>query len=413
MTFMERVAPIVDDTIAALSGVRFVEDPIAGVRYSRATSIVSSAYKRHGRILEIALRESLRDSNRHKVWHDDAFRVSREADALASTQELDACRLSTLPYGQSVRKIQIDMVAFDSADQSIRAYEIKRGNGQFDAGKIRSITRDLKCIQVLLKSYGEFCRLKPTAAESKIIFYYGIRSIPRPWSLVKDDLDEHFGFPVSKPMTTSERGCTLFSTRRKYGVIYADPPWSFRNWSAKGTGRNAVSHYDCLDFSALASLPVARLAADDCALFLWATDPLLPRAFELIQRWGFEYKTVAFYWVKLNSAARHDADYFTGLGYWTRANPEQCLLATRGKPPRRAKDVKRLVVEKRREHSRKPDCVRERIERLVGGPYLELFARETKQGWDCWGNQASLFDQGPVVTRRQPSRLIDAVELPL
>jgi len=146
-------------------------------------------------------------------------------------------------------------------------------------------------------------------------------------------------------MTTSERGCTHFSTRRKYGVIYADPPWSFRNWSAKGTGRNAISHYDCLDFSALASLPVARLAADDCALFLWATDPLLPRAFELIQRWGFEYKTVAFYWVKLNSAARHDADYFTGLGYWTRANPEQCLLATRGKPPRRARDVKRLVVE--------------------------------------------------------------------
>jgi N6-adenosine-specific RNA methylase IME4 len=158
-------------------------------------------------------------------------------------------------------------------------------------------------------------------------------------------------------------------------------------------------------------LPVARLAADDCALFLWATDPLLPRAFELIQRWGFEYKTVAFYWVKLNSAARHDADYFTGLGYWTRANPEQCLLATRGKPPRRARDVKRLVVEKRREHSRKPDCVRERIERLVGGPYLELFARETKQGWDWWGNQASLFDQGAVVTRRQPSRLVETAEL--
>ena len=104
------------------------------------------------------------------------------------------------------------------------------------------------------------------------------------------------------------------------------------------------------------------------------------RAFELIEAWGFEYKTVAFYWVKLNSAAKHDADYFTGLGYWTRANPEQCLLATRGKPPRKAKDVRRLVVEKRREHSRKPDCVRERIERLVAGPYLELFARETKKG---------------------------------
>jgi hypothetical protein len=196
MTFMERVAPVVDETIAALSKVKFVEDPIAGAKYSRATSIVSSAYKRHGRILEIALRESLRESNRHKVWNDERFRVSREADALANTQELDACRQTTLPYGQSVRTLQVDMVAFDNADQSIRAYEIKRGNGQFDAGKIRSITRDLKCIQVLLKGYGEFCKLKPASAESKIIFYYGVRSIPRPWSLVKGDLDEHFGFPV-------------------------------------------------------------------------------------------------------------------------------------------------------------------------------------------------------------------------
>lgn len=212
-------------------------------------------------------------------------------------------------------------------------------------------------------------------------------------------------------MTTSEQNFTHFSTRRKYAVILANPPWSFRNWSAKGTGRNAVSHYDCLDFSSLAALPVSEFAADKCALFLWATDPLLPRALELIQAWGFEYKTVAFYWVKLNSAAKHDADYFTGLGYWTRANPEQCLLATRGKPSRQAKDVRRLVVEKRREHSRKPDCVRERIERLVKGPYLELFARETKRGWDCRGDQVALFDHGPVATRRQPSRLVDAPAL--
>jgi N6-adenosine-specific RNA methylase IME4 len=214
-------------------------------------------------------------------------------------------------------------------------------------------------------------------------------------------------------MRTSGRSSTPFSTRRKYGVIYADPPWSFRNWSAKGTGRNAVSHYDCLDFPSLAALPIADLAADDCALFLWVTDPLLPRGLELLKAWGFEYKTVAFYWVKLNSAAQHDAHYFTGLGYWTRANPEQCLLATRGKPSRRAKDVRRLVVEKRREHSRKPDCVRERIERLVAGPYLELFGRQTKRGWDCWGNQRSLFDRGSVATRRQSSRLVEAPSLTL
>jgi N6-adenosine-specific RNA methylase IME4 len=208
-------------------------------------------------------------------------------------------------------------------------------------------------------------------------------------------------------MTTFGSNFTPFSMRRKYGVIYADPPWSFRNWSTKGTGRNAVSHYDCLDAAALASLPVADLAARDCALFLWATDPLLPRAIELIKAWGFEYKTVGFYWVKLNARAKHAADHFTGLGYWTRANPEQCLLATRGKPMRRAKDVRRLVVENRREHSRKPECVRDRIERLVDGPYLELFARETKRGWDCWGNQSHLFDGDAPNTRRQPSRLID------
>ena len=214
-------------------------------------------------------------------------------------------------------------------------------------------------------------------------------------------------------MTTSEHGSTHCLKHRKYAAIYADPPWSFRNWSAKGTGRNAVSHYDCMDFDRLAALPIQHLFADDCALFIWATDPLLPRAIDLMRAWGFEYKTVAFYWVKLNSAAKHHADFFTGLGYWTRANPEQCLLATRGKPVRRAKDVRRLVVEKRREHSRKPDCVRDRIERLVAGPYLELFGRETKPGWDCWGNQTGLFDAGTVQTRRQPSRLVEAASPPL
>src|SRR2546423_15550819 len=109
----------------------FVEDPIAGVKYSRATSIVSSAYKRHGRILATALRESLRESNRHHVWQDDAFKVSRAADALVGSQSEDACRQSALPYGDKVRSVQVDMISFDDADRTIRAYEIKRGNGHF------------------------------------------------------------------------------------------------------------------------------------------------------------------------------------------------------------------------------------------------------------------------------------------
>src|SRR4051795_5075994 len=101
--------------------------------------------------------------------------------------------------------------------------------------------------------------------------------------------------------------------KRKYGAIYADLPWYFRNWSAKGTGRNAVSHYDCMDFEAMARLPVQELAAEDCGLFLWAIDPLLTKALELVAAWGFEYKTVGFYWVKQNKA---------GEGFFTRREPD-------------------------------------------------------------------------------------------
>ena len=195
----------------------------------------------------------------------------------------------------------------------------------------------------------------------------------------------------------------------KYGAIYADPPWNFKNYSDKGTGRNAVSHYDCSSLNDLKRLPVADLAQKNCALFLWVTDPMLPAGLDLIRAWGFEFKTVAFYWVKLNTKADvsklSERDLFTGLGYWTRANPEQCLLATRGKPPRQARDVRRVILSKRREHSRKPDEVRKRIQRLVVGPYLELFSRESAPDWDAWGRQTGLFDAGPVPTRRQPSKL--------
>jgi N6-adenosine-specific RNA methylase IME4 len=196
---------------------------------------------------------------------------------------------------------------------------------------------------------------------------------------------------------------------KRYGVIYADPPWNFKNFSEKGTGRNAVAHYQCMDFDQIAAMQPQRWGAKDCVLFLWATDPLLPKALELIAAWGFAYKTIGFYWAKTNKRADLGAlspdDFFTGLGYWSRANVEQCLLATRGSPPRMAKDVKRLVISPRREHSRKPDQIYSRIERLTRGPYLELFARQSRPGWDRWGDQVGLFDAGPVPTRNRPSNM--------
>ncbi len=218
----------------------------------------------------------------------------------------------------------------------------------------------------------------------------------REWTGVDSD-GHHAGVFLVFP-----RNWTPMHTSR-YGVIYADPPWHFRNYSARGEGRNATSHYDCLSLEQLAALPVVDWADDDCALFLWAVDPLLDQAFKLLKSWGFTYKTVAFYWVKTNKI--DTGTFFTGLGYWTRANPEQCLLATRGNPKRQATDVQRLLVAARREHSRKPDETYERIERLVEGPYLELFARQARTGWDAWGDQTALFENGAVQTRRRPSRL--------
>ena len=183
----------------------------------------------------------------------------------------------------------------------------------------------------------------------------------------------------------------------KYKVIYADPPWTFSTYSAKGKGRSAEAHYDCLSLDQVKALPVSDWAADDAVLLLWATDPLLDKALDVIRVWGFTYKTVGFYWVKQNASGN---GLFTGLGFWTRANPEQCLLATRGHPKRKAADVKKVVVSPRREHSRKPDEMYGHIERLIDGPYLEMFARASRPGWDAWGAQRGLFDNGVVETRR-------------
>lgn len=184
----------------------------------------------------------------------------------------------------------------------------------------------------------------------------------------------------------------------RYRLIYADPPWTFTTYSRKGKGRSAEAYYDCMSQRDIEALPVADWAADDCVLLLWTTDPLLPRAFDVIRAWGFTYKTVGFYWAKLNKSAPElifdEKSFFTGLGFWTRANPELCLLATRGHPKRRRADVRKLIVSPRREHSRKPDEAYERIEALCQGPYLEMFARAARPGWDRWGAESDLRQIG-------------------
>jgi N6-adenosine-specific RNA methylase IME4 len=180
-----------------------------------------------------------------------------------------------------------------------------------------------------------------------------------------------------------------------YGAILADPPWRFEVWSGKGKARSADNHYDTMQADDIASLCVGELAAKDCALFLWACWPTLTDAFDLIKTWNFKYKTCAFSWMKADPYRlfADDKTPFAGMGYWTRANTEPCLLATRGTPKRLNADVRQGIIAPRREHSRKPDGIHERIERLVAGPYLELFARQKRAGWDCWGNETDKFKE--------------------
>ena len=184
---------------------------------------------------------------------------------------------------------------------------------------------------------------------------------------------------------------------KKYNIIYADPPWTFKTWSNKGKGKSAEQYYDCMTIDAIQTLPVNEIADENCILFIWVTYPKLIEGIETISKWGFTYKTCAFSWIKKNKKAD---SLFWGLGYWTRANNEICLLATKGKPKRVGKGVHQVVMDKIREHSRKPDCVRDRIIELCGNlPRIELFARQETEGWDVWGNEVNSIGEDIDVAR--------------
>jgi N6-adenosine-specific RNA methylase IME4 len=199
-------------------------------------------------------------------------------------------------------------------------------------------------------------------------------------------------------------------TRMEYDVILADPPWHFQNYSADEPGmlhdrqRGPNRYYPTMLTKDIGALPIADMAAKDAVLFMWACWPLLPDAFEVIKAWGFDYKSLAWVWVKAN---RSGMGFFTGMGYYTRANSEPCLLATRGNLPKPAdRGIQALIYAPVREHSRKPDDQYRKIEALYPGKrYLELFARRKRTGWDAWGNQVDCDIE--ITTRPQPVLFLD------
>jgi N6-adenosine-specific RNA methylase IME4 len=207
----------------------------------------------------------------------------------------------------------------------------------------------------------------------------------------------------------------IFNTTNKYQLIYADPNWKFDTYSDKGKDRSADQHYKTEGLDWIKSLPVKNLADKRCALVMWTIDTHLEMAFEVIKAWGFKYVTPAFYWAKLNKSAKLEnlnssKDFYMGMGYYTRSNPEIALGATNDDevdiallsrvakaPERKNMGVRKLIVSHRREHSRKPDEAIDRLEALFGDvPRIELFSRQERQGWDCWGNEVEKFNESNI-----------------
>ena len=172
---------------------------------------------------------------------------------------------------------------------------------------------------------------------------------------------------------------------KKYNIIYADPPWEYRQSGSKTSSRGmAKQFYKTMNIEEIKALPVDKIADDECWLFLWCTYPQLPEGISILKAWGFRYINCAFTWIKRTV---NDKDH-VGMGYYTRANPELVLLGMKGKPKPQSHSVRNIVYSQIGPHSKKPDIIRNHIVELAGDlPRIELFARQELVGWDHWGDE--------------------------
>lgn len=198
MSLVEILTPEIEATIERLRVKKFRPDPIAGEHFSRIVSVMSSAYKRHGFILERAILEQLKLCPDFDVWEDREFQVPNTADHIVDSaiENPETIFGTETGYRKGHRTLQVDVIVYNRITGAIRGYEVKRGSGLHDAGKRRSILRDLLCLQVLLKSYGIERGLDVSDARAHIIFYYGQCSIRAPFKLTREELDDHFQWPV-------------------------------------------------------------------------------------------------------------------------------------------------------------------------------------------------------------------------
>lgn len=188
-------------------------------------------------------------------------------------------------------------------------------------------------------------------------------------------------------MTTTQRIYPDFDTiDRRYNLILIDPPWTYRVHNKDNNGtRNSNFHYNVMTDQDIIKLPIRKIAAPDCALFLWVTNPNLLLLSDIFKSWDFEFKTVAFVWVKTYKSGK----VWCGLGHYSRSGAECCFLATRGHPKVINHSVKQVIIAPYTKHSEKPPEIRDRIVQLYGDlPKIELFARRADDPkWDYMGNE--------------------------
>jgi len=202
--------------------------------------------------------------------------------------------------------------------------------------------------------------------------------------------------------------------RDYYAAIAADPASHFSSYTAiqsqnPSSRRDNERHYRTMPLAELMALPVRDLAAPNCHLFMWTSGPFLPQALQLMVAWGCKYSTRAFTWLKTKRgwdghSPLAESDFPVGLGLTVRHQTEFVLLGWRGNCRRNAKDVRELILAPRREHSRKPDEFFRRVERYCAGPYLEMFARERRPGWDAFGDEVGKFNSTTTNSRDSRKR---------
>lgn len=181
----------------------------------------------------------------------------------------------------------------------------------------------------------------------------------------------------------------LAAVGKRYACLLADPPWAFRTYSGNRVPQRAeAQHYDTMTEAELSALPIVDVVADDAWMQMWVLDTHVDQALRIGTAWGFEYKTVGLVWHKMSPGGLG----YIGLGHWFRSGGEISLLFTRGAPKRLDRGVRQFIHSPIREHSRKPDGQYERIERLVAGPRLEMFARQPRAGWDAVGDEIGKFE---------------------